>query len=422
MEKQNSPESATCMDEFDPSSMLMQDALDRICSSVQTVANSENISIRHGLNRVLAEPIKSTINVPPYTNSAMDGYAINGSDIPNKGEMTLKIVGTVMAGTPLAIRINRGECARIMTGGKIPEGSDTVIMQEHVRIEKDCIVINANHQTGQNVRRSGEDIAINQSVLDPGKRLGAADLGLIASLGVEFISVRKAIKVAFFSTGDELTSVGTPLEEGQIYDSNRYTLSALLHQFGADIIDLGVVRDNQSNVEAAFLQAAKSADVLITTGGVSVGEADFVKDTLAKLGTVNFWKIAMKPGKPLAFGEFKNCVFFGLPGNPVSTMVTYYQFVLTALKILQGEVITKPIIFQARCISKLHKTPGRIEFQRGLLKNTENGELVVQSVGGQGSHILSSMSKANCLIILPLESDGALENTMVNVQLFSGFM
>jgi len=410
------------MDEYDPSSMLMQDALERICSSLKTVAATEIVTISEGLNRVLAEPIKSAINVPPYTNSAMDGYAINGDDIPGTGEVSLKLAGTIMAGIPLKQPIQRGECARIMTGGKIPDGTDTVIMQEHVRVEKDRIFIDGKHRPGQNVRLSGEDIGVNQIVLEQGKRLGAADLGLIASLGIESVPVRKPIKVAFFSTGDELVSLGSDLKEGQIYDSNRFTLGAMLGKFGAQVIDLGNVKDSRTDIEAKFLQAAERADVLITTGGVSVGDADFVKDTLEKLGSVNFWKIAMKPGKPMAFGLVKQCVFFGLPGNPVSTMVTFYQFVLTALKILQGEVIMKPLTLQARCLSPLLKSPGRIEFQRGILQNNAEGELVVQSVGGQGSHILSSMSKANCFIILPLESDGAAENTMVSVQLFSDYL
>jgi len=422
MDKQQPSQNPSCMDEYDPESMLMHDALGRVCAAVETVAGIETLSITAALDRVLATPVKSTIDIPPYTNSAMDGYAINSTDIPSTGETSLRIVGTVLAGAPLTQQLNRGECARIMTGGKLPEGADSVIMQEHVQLSKDAIIIDSQHRIGQNVRHRGEDITVNQVVLEQGKRITAGDLGLLASLGIEKVSVRKPIKAAVFATGDELVALGAPLKDGQIYDSNRYAVNAMLRRFGANIIDLGIINDNRINIETAFLHASQQADVLITTGGVSVGDADFVKETLQKLGSVDFWKIAMKPGKPLAFGKVNRCIFFGLPGNPVSTMVTFYLFVLPALKLLQGESILKPLTLKARCLSTLRKTPGRIEFQRGYMQNDDTGELVVSSVGGQGSHMLSSMSKANCFIILPLESTGAQQNSMVTIQPFSDFI
>ena len=228
---------------------------------------------------------------------------------------------------------------------------------------------------------------------------------MLASLGIQKAKVKPLLRVAIFSTGDELVSLGTPLQAGQIYDSNRYTLVAMLKRFGATILDLGVIKDNKKSIEDAFKQAASQADVLITTGGVSVGDADYVKETLEKLGNVNFWKIAMKPGRPLAFGSINNCLFFGLPGNPVSTMVTFYQFVLPALKKLQNETLQKDVTLQLRCTTAMHKNPGRVEYQRGVMEYDKNGELVVRSTGGQGSHMLSSMVKANCFIILPMECE-----------------
>ena len=412
----------TCMDDYDPNSMLVEQALQRISDAINTINAQQTVPINESLDRVLAEIVKSNIDVPPYTNSAMDGYAINGDDLPVDGKKKFQLAGTVMAGSPLDKIIQRGECARIMTGGKMPQGTDTVIMQEHVTTNGNTITIGSQHRRGQNVRHSGEDIAVNQAVLEPGKRITAADIGLMASLGIAKVAVKKPLTVAFFSTGDELVAIGSALQEGQIYDSNRYTVAAMLKRFGATILDLGVIKDNKKSIEDAFKQAASQADVLITTGGVSVGDADYVKETLEKLGNVNFWKIAMKPGRPLAFGSINNCLFFGLPGNPVSTMVTFYQFVLPALKKLQGDNSQPPVTLSLRCTTPLRKSPGRIEFQRGIMEHDKNGDLIVRSVGGQGSHILSSMSKANCFIILPMECGNLEANSNVTVQPFAGLI
>lgn len=422
MSKEKKSQPATCMDDYDPNSLSIAEAKQRIEAAVTPIKAYDEVTIQHALNRVLSEPVSSTINVPPYTNSAMDGYAIQGRDIPSKGEKRLKIAGVVMAGKPIQTIIGPGECARIMTGAKMPEGTDTVIMQEHVTAQGNDIVIGNQHRPGQNVRQAGEDITEGQTVLNKGRRLTAADLGLLASLGVASVNVVRKVRVAFFSTGDELTQVGSVLKEGQIYDSNRYTLTAMLQRFDVEIIDLGVVKDSRQDVEDAFNRASKQADVVITTGGVSVGDADYVKETLEKLGQVNFWKISMKPGRPLAFGKINNSLIFGLPGNPVSTMVTFYQFVLPALQTLQGESHHETLTLKLPCTTSLRKIAGRVEYQRGVMENNIAGELVVKSVGGQGSHLLTSMSKANCFIILPMECEHVEAGDIVTVQPFCGLI
>ena len=422
MSKEKNSQSATCMDDYDPNSLSIAEAKQRIETAVTPIKAYDEVAIQHALNRVLSEPVSSTINVPPYTNSAMDGYAIQGADIPSSGEKRLKIVGVVMAGKPIQNIIGPGECAPIMTGAKMPEGTDTVIMQEHVTAQGTDIVIGNQHRPGQNVRQAGEDITQGQTVLDKGRRLTAADLGLLASLGVATVNVVRKVRVAFFSTGDELTQVGSVLKEGQIYDSNRYTLTAMLERFDVEIIDLGVVKDSQQDVEDAFNRASKQADVVITTGGVSVGDADYVKETLEKLGQVNFWKISMKPGRPLAFGKINNSLIFGLPGNPVSTMVTFYQFVLPALQTLQGESHREPLTLKLSCTTPLHKIAGRVEYQRGIMEKNIAGELEVKSVGEQGSHLLTSMTKANCFIILPMECEHVEAGEIVTVQPFCGLI
>jgi molybdopterin molybdotransferase len=272
------------------------------------------------------------------------------------------------------------------------------------------------------VRHAGEDIAVDDVVLQQGKRLQAAELGLLASLGVPHVKVFRQLKVAYFSTGDELRAVGEPLEEGQLYDSNRYTLFGMLQQFGVEVIDLGVIRDKREDIEAAFNRAADMADAVITSGGVSVGEADFVKQTLDKLGEVGFWKIAMKPGKPLAFGQIKQAWFFGLPGNPVSVMATFYEFAQPALRRLMGETVTAPLTIRVPCKETLKKRPGRTDFQRGILEYDAEGNLVVSATGMQASHILSGMSRANCFIVIPLEAGDIEAGTLVEVQPFKGLM
>ncbi len=296
-------------------------------------------------------------------------------------------------------------------------------MQEQVQREGDTVRVGGDHKDGQNVRTAGEDLHKGQLVFAAGKQVLPPELGMLASLGVAEVVVKRRVRVAFFSTGDELRSIGEALSEGDIYDSNRYTLFAMLSRLGVDIIDMGVVRDDREATKDAFLEAARNADVIVTSGGVSVGEADYVKETLDALGRVSFWQIAIKPGRPLAFGHVQDSVFFGLPGNPVSVMVTFYQFVEPALRRMMGQSDTNPVpAFRVRCESRLKKSPGRMEFQRALLERDEKGELVVRSTGKQGSGLLHSMSNANCFVILPKDSGTVEPGTLVEVQPFYGII
>jgi molybdopterin molybdotransferase len=312
---------------------------------------------------------------------------------------------------------------RIMTGGVVPQGADTVVMQERARAQGKSITFAAGQKTGQNVREAGEDLKAGSVALRKGRIVRPAELGLIASLGIGEVAVYRALRVAFFSTGDELKSVGTALAEGEIYDSNRYTIHGMLTRLGCEALDMGVVRDDPKLLEEAFREAAASADVVITSGGVSVGEADFVKAMLAKLGEVVFWKIAMKPGRPLAYGKIGAAHFFGLPGNPVSVMVTFYQFVRDALLVLMGADPVEPVpTFRATCTARLKKAPGRTEFQRGVLTRNDDGTLDVKPTGEQGSGILKSMSDANCFIILGDATGNVEPGTSVEVQLLEGIV
>ncbi|MEX2524091.1 MAG: gephyrin-like molybdotransferase Glp [Gammaproteobacteria bacterium] len=410
----------SCRDDFDPASLPPAEALERILSFISPVDGVEKIAIRDALNRVLADDVISRINVPTGTNSAMDGYAVNGDDIPADGVAELHVIGTAWAGKPLQESIKPGTCARIMTGAILPRGADTVIIQEDVERDADNIRIDAGTRRGDNVRQAGEDIKEGDIVLHSGRRLNPADIGLIASLGIGEVAVTRRLRVAFFSTGDELRSIGEPLEEGCIYDSNRYTLHTMLRRLNADIIDMGVIRDERQAIEDAFLSAAGCADVVITSGGVSVGEADYVRETLNKVGDVAFWKVAMKPGRPLAFGTVRDAIFFGLPGNPVSVMVTFYQFVQPALRAMSGDRQTQPVTLRATCMSKLKKRPGRIEYQRGILERDDSGRMVVHKTGAQGSGILTSMARANCFMILGMDNAGVEEGQEVDVQPFYG--
>ncbi len=405
--------------ETDTGWLTVDQARGRILKQVNPVNGYERVAIREGLHRILAHDVISPISVPPYENSAMDGYAVRAADLSNPGDTRLSVIGTAFAGIPFDRLVNQGEAVRIMTGAKLPTGADAVVMQEQVQRDGDNITLTRSHRTGENVRHIGEDIKAGAVVLAQGKIIGPAELGLLASLGVPEITVTRKLRVAFFSTGDELRAVGEPLDDGQIYDSNRYTLHGMLRELGVEMLDMGVIPDDRAAVEAAFLTAAGLADVFITSGGVSVGEADFVKETLEKLGQVNFWKISMKPGKPLAFGRVREAVFFGLPGNPVSVMATYYQFVLPALRKMLGQAQLTSLTFKVVCKTRLKKHPGRTDFQRGILSRDDHDQLVVDATGMQGSHILSGMSRANCFIILPAESGDIEAGSLVEVQPFS---
>ncbi len=402
--------------------LTVERALARIGDAVEPITGFEQLALRSALDRILAEDICSPLNVPSYANSAMDGYAVRCADISAAAPVTLQIIGTALAGHPFAAGVGAGQAVRIMTGAKLPAGADTVIMQEDAARQGDSIVVAAGHRPGQHVRLPGEDMALGQVVLSRGQRINPAELGLLASLGIAEVKVTRRLRVAFFSTGDELRSLGEPLGDGQLYDSNRYTLHGMLRRLGAEIIDMGVVPDNREALDAAFRHATAMADVLLTSGGVSVGEADYVKETLERLGQVHFWKIAMKPGKPLAFGKLGNTAFFGLPGNPVSAMTTFYQIVQPILLKLMGQTGVRPLRLTLRCVDALKKSPGRTDFQRGFLYRDEQGELVVRSTGPQGSHVLRSMSQANCFIILPADSGMVPAGSMVEVEPFAGLI
>ncbi len=412
----------SCADEHDTEALAPAEALSRILAEVKPLRGTERLALRSALGRILAEELRSSINVPGHTNAAMDGYAVVGSDLGTAEPIRLRVLGTALAGRPFAGRVRSGECVRIMTGAVIPEGADSVLMQEHVAAEDGAIRIGPGHRPGQNVREAGEDIAIGAPVLSAGRRLTPADLGLVASLGIGEVGVYRRARVAFFSTGDELRSIGEPLPPGGVYDSNRYTLHGMLSRLGAEPLDLGVVRDDEASLEQAFGTAVDCADALITSGGASVGEADYITGTLGRIGRVSFWKVAMKPGRPIAFGRLGDTCFFGLPGNPVSVMATFYTLVQPALRQLMGEREIQPFTVRARCETPLKKKPGRMEYQRGVLSRGEDGELLVRSTGPQGSALLTSMSAADCFMVLPAEWGRVPAGTVVEVQPFYGLV
>ena len=414
---------ASCADDYDPNSMPVDKARAFIHQVLAPIEGVVRVPIRSALGRVLAEDVLSPVDVPSHRNSAMDGWAMRGADLKADGETTLQEIGVSFAGKPFAGKVGPNQCVRIMTGGVVPEGADTVVMQERAKASGKSIAFAPAQKTGQNVREAGEDLKAGSVALKAGRIVRPAELGLLASLGVGEVSVRRRLRVAFFSTGDELKSIGTPLGEGEIYDSNRYTIHGMLERLGCEVLDLGVVRDDPALLERAFAEAARVADVVITSGGVSVGEADFVKSMLARLGEVVFWKIAMKPGRPLAYGKIGGAHFFGLPGNPVSVMVTFYQFVRDALLVLMGAHPVTPVpTFTATCTARLKKAPGRTEFQRGVLTRGANGALEVRPTGEQGSGILKSMSDANCFIILGDATGNVEPGTAVEVQLLEGIV
>ena len=411
----------SCADDYDPNSMPVAKAREVIARFLAPVTAIERVGVRAALGRVLAEDVISPIDVPAHDNSAMDGYAVRSADLKSDGEVTLGVCGSAFAGAPYRGTVEAGQAVRIMTGGVVPAGADTIVMQEHAKAAGERVSIGKGHRKGQHLRKAGEDLAAGQVALKRGVALRPADIGLIASLGIGEVGVYRKLRVAFFSTGDELVSIGAPAAEGQVYDSNRYTIYGMLKRLDCEVLDLGVVRDDPVLLERAFTAAAGAADVVITSGGVSVGEADFVKDLLVRMGEVVFWKIAMKPGRPLAYGRVGGAHFFGLPGNPVSVMVTFYQFVRDALLRLAGrDPVPQLPSFKVPCVSSLKKAPGRTEFQRGVLEPDGDGSWRVRATGEQGSGILRSMSEANCFIILPTEQGNVAPGTLVEVQVLEG--
>ena len=412
-------QTVSCLDGYDPDALRVDKALEAILACLAPIAATERVPVREALGRVLGEQIVPSINVPAHDNSAMDGYAVRFSDL-KEGETALTEAGSALAGRVFQGRMASGECVRVMTGAVMPAGADTVVIQEVARKEGNRVLVPPGQKKAQNVRYAGEDLKAGVAVLQPGTLLRPAELGLIASLGIAEVRVKRKLRVAFFATGDELASIGAPLKEGEVYDSNRYTLHGMLTRLGVELIDMGVVRDDPALLEKAFRKAASEADAVITTGGVSVGEADFTRELMAKLGEVLFWRIAMRPGRPMAFGRIGNAFLFGLPGNPVAVMVTFYQFVRDALLHLSGRTDEYAIpLLKAIASQPLRKVPGRTEYQRGILFR-EGGEWKVRTTGQQGAGVLRSMSEANCFIVLEHPRGRVEAGEPVSVQLFEG--
>ncbi|WP_119632249.1 molybdopterin molybdotransferase MoeA [Methylocaldum marinum] len=393
----------SCSDSEEHDALRVEEALARMLTATSPVKGYEQIGILEAVARVLHEPVVSVLDVPSHTNSAVDGYALRGDDLPKAGNLVkMPVVGVALAGKPFAETVLPGQAVRITTGAPMPAGTDTVLMQEHIDMEGDRICIaGGRHRPGENVRMAGEDVRQGETILDQGRYLTPPDVGLIASIGIGEVKVKRRPRIALLSTGNELHSIGRSLGVGGVYDSNRYTLNSALKRLSVKVMDQGIVPDDPELLREALLRAATMADVVISTGGVSVGEADFVKDVLRSIGHIYFWKVAMKPGRPLAFGSIGSSVFIGLPGNPVAVMVNYYQFVLPLLERKMG-IVERPVLptLKATSTERLVKKPGRTEYQRGILERGQSGEWLVRTSGKQGSGILRSMSLANGMIVL----------------------
>ena len=417
----------SCDDISEPSLMPVEEARRRLFDTLRPVTEHEQVALESALQRVLATDIVSPMDVPSQANSAMDGYAIHSGSIPAQGEARLRLLGSSWAGRPFEGVVAEGEAVRIFTGAIMPSGADTVIIQEHVEASEGVIDIDDGVVAGKNVRLAGEDVAAGQQIFSAGRYLQASDIGVLASLGIRTVSVYRRLKVAFFTTGDELRALddhpeGEPLKPGMLFDSNRYTLAALLSGLGVETFNMGIVRDDEAQTRDALKKAAEIADVVITSGGVSAGDADYVTRVFQELGEVSFWKLAMRPGRPLAYGTLGDTAFFGLPGNPVAVMVTFLQFVQPAVQFMAGRQKTLPLELPAQSLSTLRKSPGRTEYQRGVMFVNEFGVLVVESTGKQGAGRLSSMSSANCLIVIDHDINRVELGDWVRVQPFHGLI
>ncbi|MFQ3176377.1 MAG: molybdopterin molybdotransferase [Psychromonas sp.] len=400
-------------------------ALDKMQVALGNVCQEISQPLAQALGYALAQEIKSPLNVPSFNNSAMDGYAVKCADLINcsaEKPVILKQVGQSFAGAPYRGQLTSGDCIRIMTGAVMPDCADSVVMQERTTAKDGLISFTQCAKLADNVRLAGEDIKLGQRVLNKGHKLTPRDIPLIASLGFADLGVFSRLKVAVISSGDELKNVGETLDEGDIYDSNRYGIIALLSRLNVEIIDFGIVKDDKNLLREAFINADQQADVVISSGGVSVGEADFIKDILLELGSINFWKLAIKPGKPFAFGKLPSSVFFGLPGNPVSAMVTLYQLAVPAMATLSGLNPQPAIRFNAIAQEKFKKSPGRTDFQRAVYSVNDNGQLVVQSTGHQGSGVFSSMSQSNCFIVLEQDRGNVSVGETVIIEPFNALM
>ncbi|EOX4260729.1 bifunctional molybdopterin-guanine dinucleotide biosynthesis adaptor protein MobB/molybdopterin molybdotransferase MoeA [Vibrio cholerae] len=387
---------AACCDTLSPAFLSVEQGREKILSLISPLAETESVAIQECYQRVLAREVHSPINVPAYRNSAMDGYALRSDDLERN---SYRVVAEVLAGSHYAKTVELGEVVKIMTGAPMPLGADTVVMREQATQNGDVVSFaGAKIKAGQNVRQAGEDLAQGQAVFSTGQRLLSPEMGMLASLGFAHAEVFRSLKVAIFSTGDEVQAPGGDIEPNSIFDSNRFTLTGLLKQLGCQVIDLGIIEDDEAKMMQVLEQAAKQADVVITSGGVSVGDADFIKSALEKLGQIDFWRINMRPGRPLAFGQIAGKPFFGLPGNPVAVMVSFINFVEPALRKMQGEQGWQPLKVNAIALEDLRSRQGRTEFSRGVYAFNTQGQLTVRTTGKQGSGILRSMSEANCLI------------------------
>ncbi|MDW5444971.1 gephyrin-like molybdotransferase Glp [Polaromonas sp. SM01] len=429
---------------YDPQALSAADVSRFLSLLVAPVQDRLDLPLFDALGRVLAADVVSPFDVPPHDNSAMDGYAFDGAPLASGTALTLKVVGTALAGKAWQGTVGAGECVKIMTGAIMPQGLDTVVPQEFVSVLGDHITIPAQLlSAGDNRRLRGEDLKNGRPALLKGELLTPARLGLVASLGLKTVNTWRPLRVAYFSTGDEILSLGEPPREGAVYDSNRYTVFGMLKRLGCEVIDLGVVRDDPALLEAAFTSAAAQVDAIITSGGVSVGEADFTKGMMKKLGDVAFWRVAMRPGRPMAVGRIpqtkstsspiptgassyethsnsNGAILFGLPGNPVAVMVTFLAFVRPALLQMMGSTAATPPLLKARSLEAIRKKPGRTEYQRGTVSSAADGTLQVQTTGNQGSGVLSSMAEANGLIVLHHVQGNVAPGDAVDVMMFDG--
>jgi molybdopterin molybdotransferase len=416
---------AAALQGYDPKALAANQVNAFLDALVEPVTQTETVGVMDALGRVLAADLISPISVPAHDNSAMDGYALKGSDAQGPQSTTLEVVGQAFAGEAFGGRVESGQCVHIMTGAVMPEGLDTVVPIEMVQVSGKHVTVPAGCvQTGDNRRLMGEDLMQGQPALRKGDIVGPAAMGLIASLGVAQVTVMRRLKVAYFSTGNEILSLGDAPRTGAVYDSNRYTVFGLLTRMGVQVLDMGVIPDEPVALEAAFQSAAEQADAIITSGGVSIGEADHTKAMMRRLGDVEFWRIAMRPGRPMAVGRMRDghsrAVLFGLPGNPVAVMVTFLAFVRPTLRRMMGAHVTQPLYLQAQSTETMRKKPGRTEYQRGIVAWSEQGSLTVRTTGNQGSGVLSSMVQANGLIVLHHHQGHVAVGDVVDVMMFDG--
>ena len=406
--------------DFDPNALpvsLARQAIERFITPIDSV---ELVPLREALDRVLARDVISPIDVPAHDNAAMDGWALRFADLDTDGPKAFEPIGTALAGKPFTGTVAPNQAVRIMTGAVMPADCDTVVIQELVATDGQRIIIPPRQQQGQHRRLRGEDLCAGKAAVSAGRLLRPAELGLLASLGIAVVPVQRRLRVAFFSTGDELRSLGEPLDPGCVYDSNRYTLMGMLTRLGVELIDLGVVPDSPQALEAAVREASRTADAIVSSGGVSVGEADFTREIMNRLGEVAFWTIAMRPGRPMAVGRMGQTLMFGLPGNPVAVMVTFLAFVRPALWRMMGCTDAPPLLVQAHSQQAMRKKAGRTEYQRGVVSRSDSGQMQVSTTGNQGSGVLSSMVQGNALIVLHHDQGHVAVGDPVDVMLFDG--